>query len=200
MLLVVAKGGPGFTPAPGFAANGYGELSPGGYSLVALIMAEILLTAFFLFVILGATDPGPRAGFAPMAIGMALVLIHLISIPVTNTSVNPARSTGPALFAGRDYIPQLWLFWLAPIVGGLIAGFTYAMLLGAGEEPPRSRSLPRADRLHPARAASRSHVERLGLENDRATASRDPINQADGACVLLGLVAFLRDYTNPARR
>ncbi len=114
----------------GFATNGYGDRSPLGYSLLAVLVVEIVLTAFFLYVILGATDTRAPKGFAPIAIGLSLTLIHLISIPVSNTSVNPARSTGPALFAGGDAIVQLWAFWLAPIVGALIAGATYAALFG----------------------------------------------------------------------
>jgi aquaporin Z len=108
-----------------FAANGYDDLSPGGYNLGAALVTELVMTAGFLFVILGATAKRAHAALGPLAIGFALVLIHLISIPVTNTSVNPARSTGPALFAGGDYIPQLWLFWLAPLVGAAIAGLVW---------------------------------------------------------------------------
>lgn len=115
-----------------FATNGFGELSPGGYSLTACLIIEILLTAVFLWVILGVTDKRAPVGFAPIAIGLALTLIHLISIPVTNTSVNPARSIGPALFAGGDHITQLWLFIAAPLVGAIIAGFTYKGLFGEG--------------------------------------------------------------------
>jgi MIP family channel proteins len=118
-LYLIASGKPGFEVA-GFAANGYGELSPGNYSLSAAIAVELIATAFFVFIIMRVTAPGSAAGFAPLAIGLALTLIHLISIPVTNTSVNPARSTGPALFAGGAYISQLWLFWVAPIVGGIL--------------------------------------------------------------------------------
>lgn len=118
-LYLIASGKPGFEVA-GFAANGYGELSPGKYSLSAAIAVELIATAFFVFIIMRVTAPGSAAGFAPLAIGLALTLIHLISIPVTNTSVNPARSTGPALFAGGVYISQLWLFWVAPIVGGIL--------------------------------------------------------------------------------
>ncbi|WP_374308773.1 aquaporin Z [Methylocella sp.] len=121
VLYVIASGKPGFELG-GFASNGYGELSPGHYPLISAFLIETLLTFFFLVVILGATAPSAPAGFAGVAIGLTLTLIHLISIPVTNTSVNPARSTGPALFAGAAYISQLWLFWLAPIVGAAIAG------------------------------------------------------------------------------
>jgi aquaporin Z len=118
--------------AAGFASNGYGEHSPGGYSLASGPVAEVVLTAFFLIVILGATDGRAPAGFAPLAIGLALTLIHLISIPVTNTSVNPARSTGPALFVGGWALSQLWLFWVAPLVGAAIGGFVYRVV---GKDP-----------------------------------------------------------------
>ena len=120
-LYVIATGKPGFELA-GFASNGYGDLSPGKYSLLACLLAEVLLTFMFLLVIMGSTSSRAPAGFAPIAIGLALTLIHLISIPVTNTSVNPARSTGVALFGGFGYIGQLWLFWLAPIAGAALAG------------------------------------------------------------------------------
>lgn len=120
-LYFIASGKPGFEPA-GFASNGYGDLSPGKYGLVACLVTEVLLTFFFLLVILGSTGSRAPAGFAPVAIGLALTLIHLVSIPVTNTSVNPARSTGPALFGGGAYLAQLWLFWLAPLVGAVLAG------------------------------------------------------------------------------
>jgi aquaporin Z len=123
VLNVIASGAPDFDlVASGFAANGYGEHSPGGYSLTACLMSEIVMTFGFLIVILGATDKRAAPGFAGIAIGLALTLIHLVSIPVTNTSVNPARSTGPALFVGGWALAQLWLFWLAPIVGAAIAG------------------------------------------------------------------------------
>ena len=129
VLLTIASGAAGFAvdpTAPGtFASNGYGALSPGGYSLVAALLCEVVMTAKFLIVILGATDSRVPAGFAPIAIGLALTLIHLISIPVTNTSVNPARSTGVALFAGAGAMGQLWLFWLAPLLGGLMGGAIY---------------------------------------------------------------------------
>ena len=120
-LYVIASGKAGWVPA-GFASNGYGDLSPGKYSLEACFVAEVLLTFFFLMIIVGTTSKGAATGFAGIPIGLALTLIHLISIPVTNTSVNPARSTGPALFAGGAAIEQLWLFWVAPIVGAMIAG------------------------------------------------------------------------------
>ena len=125
VLYLIASGKAGFELSAGFASNGYGEHSPGGYSLLAGLVAEIVLTFFFLIVILGATDKLAPAGFAPIAIGLGLVLIHLISIPVTNTSVNPARSTGPALFVGGWALAQLWLFWVAPLVGAALAGAVY---------------------------------------------------------------------------
>ena len=128
VLYLIASGKAGFSAAGGFASNGYGEHSPGGYSLLACLVDEIVMTFMFLMIILGSTDERAPKGFAPIAIGLGLTLIHLISIPVTNTSVNPARSTGPALFAG-DWAPgQLWLFWVAPIVGALIAGAVYRWL------------------------------------------------------------------------
>jgi aquaporin Z len=129
ILYLIATGKPGFdVVASGFAANGYGAHSPAKYSLFAALVAEVVLSYMFLLVILGATDRRARAGFAGIAIGLALVLIHLISIPVTNTSVNPARSTGPALFVGGWALAQLWLFWVMPIVGALLAGLTYRWL------------------------------------------------------------------------
>jgi aquaporin Z len=130
VLYVIASGKAGFSLANGFASNGYAEHSPGGYSLVACLVAEIVLTFMFLMVILGATDSRSPKGFAPLAIGLTLTLIHLISIPVTNTSVNPARSTGPALFVGGWATSQLWLFWVAPIVGAMLAGLIYPVLTG----------------------------------------------------------------------
>ena len=131
VLLLIASGREGFSAKEsGFASNGYGDHSPLGYSLLACLVIEVLLTAVFLWVILGATDTRAPKGLAPLAIGLSLTLIHLISIPVTNTSVNPARSIGVGLFAGGDAISQLWLFILAPVVGGLIAGFTYTTLFG----------------------------------------------------------------------
>ncbi|WP_051276716.1 aquaporin Z [Marmoricola sp. URHB0036] len=136
VLLVIANGTDGFDIDNGFATNGYGDHSPGGYSLLAVIVAEVVLTAFFLYVILGVTDTPAPKGFAPLAIGLALTLIHLISIPVSNTSVNPARSIGPAVFAGGDALTQLWVFLVAPVVGGLIAGASYAGLFGGGLVAP----------------------------------------------------------------
>ena len=138
VLYVIASGKDGFTTAAGFASNGYGAHSPGGYSLLACLLSEVLLTMFFLLIILGATDERAPKGFAGIAIGLGLVLIHLISIPVTNTSVNPARSTGPALFVGGWALGQLWLFWVAPIVGAILAGVLYNSLF-AEEAPARGR-------------------------------------------------------------
>jgi aquaporin Z len=125
VLYVIASGQAGFDVTAGFASNGYGEHSPGGYSLTAALVAEIVMTFMFLIIILGATDERAPKGFAPIAIGLGLTLIHLISIPVTNTSVNPARSTGVAIFQGDWAISQLWLFWLAPVVGAVLAGIVY---------------------------------------------------------------------------
>jgi len=121
VLWLIASGKPGWI-ADGFAANGYGELSPGKYGLGSCFLIEVVMTFFFLVIIIGTTSKGAAAGFAGIPIGLALTLIHLVTIPVTNTSVNPARSTGPALFAGGEYIAQLWLFWIAPIIGAVIAG------------------------------------------------------------------------------
>lgn len=130
VLYVVASGKAGFdATASGFASNGYGEHSPNGYALGAAMLIEFVLSAFFLLVILGATDKNAPAGFAPLAIGLALTLIHLISIPVTNTSVNPARSTAVALFQGTWAVQQLWMFWLMPILGGIVGGLVYRFLL-----------------------------------------------------------------------
>jgi aquaporin Z len=128
-LFIIASGMPGFSPG-GFASNGFGDLSPGGYSMQAALLIEIVLTAGFLVVILGSTSPKVPAGFAPIAIGLALTLIHLISIPVTNTSVNPARSTGVAFYAETAAVSQLWLFWLAPLVGGAVGAAIWRYLLG----------------------------------------------------------------------
>jgi aquaporin Z len=147
VLYVIASGAAGFDLAKGFASNGYGEHSPGGYSLTAALVAEIVLTAMFLFIIMGSTHGRAPLGFAPIAIGLGLTLIHLISIPVTNTSVNPARSTGPALFVGGWALGQLWLFWVAPLIGGALGGFIYRSLseqpsadvTGEVERPRRRR-------------------------------------------------------------
>lgn len=125
VLFVIASGKAGFSTAGGFASNGYADHSPGSYSLLACLVAEVVLTFFFLLIILGATDKRAPAGFAPIAIGLGLTLIHLIGIPVTNLSVNPARSTGPAVFVGGWALEQLWLFWVAPIVGAALAGVVY---------------------------------------------------------------------------
>lgn len=121
-LFLILSGRPDFEGVGGFAANGYGDLSPGGYSMTSVLITEFILTAFFLIIILGSTSQWAHKKFAPIAIGLGLTLIHLISIPISNTSVNPARSTSQALFAGGDYPAQLWLFWLAPIAGAIIAG------------------------------------------------------------------------------
>jgi aquaporin Z len=141
ILYLIASGKAGFDVAGGFASNGYGEHSPGGYSMTAGLVAEFVMTFGFLIVILGSTDERAPSGFAPIAIGLALTLIHLITIPVTNTSVNPARSTGPALFVGGWAVKQLWLFWVAPLLGAACAGLTYRILSGerslaAGIEGP----------------------------------------------------------------
>jgi aquaporin Z len=133
-LVVIAKGKPGFSPVGHMAANGYGAHSPSHYSLAAVIIAEVLLTAFFLIVVLGATDDRAPAGFGPLAIGLSLTLIHLISIPISNTSVNPARSTAVAFFNGAGAPAQLWVFWLAPLIGAAIAGIAYPFLFGRNEE------------------------------------------------------------------
>ena len=125
ILFIIASGKTGFDVSAGFASNGYGDHSPGGYSLLSALITEVVLTFVFLFIIMGSTDKRAPQGFAPIAIGLGLTLIHLISIPVTNTSVNPARSTGVALYVGGWAIAQLWLFWLAPIIGGILGGFVY---------------------------------------------------------------------------
>jgi aquaporin Z len=132
LLYVIASGAAGFDVAKGFAANGYADHSPGKYGMAAGLVMEVTMTAMFLFIIMGATHGKAPAGFAPLAIGLALVMIHLVSIPVTNTSVNPARSTGPALFVGGWALQQLWLFWVAPLIGGAIGGVVYRWL---SEEP-----------------------------------------------------------------
>jgi aquaporin Z len=142
VLYVIASGAPGFDVSNGFASNGYGAHSPGGYSLLAALVSEVVMTMFFLLIILGITDKGAPAGFAPMAIGLALTLIHLISIPVTNTSVNPARSTGVALFVGGWAIDQLWLFWVAPIVGALLGAATYRFITSEQAEDAQPSVAP----------------------------------------------------------
>jgi aquaporin Z len=146
VLYVIASGKAGFDASGGFASNGYGEHSPGGYSLGAALVCEIVMTFFFLMIILGATDRRAPAGFAGLAIGLGLTLIHLISIPVTNTSVNPARSTGPALFAGGWALSQLWLFWVAPIVGAAIAGAVYHGVFETPPEPSMREALSKETR------------------------------------------------------
>ncbi|MBN8961219.1 MAG: aquaporin Z [Rhizobiales bacterium] len=128
VLYLIASGAAGFDLAKGFASNGYGEHSPGYYNLVACLISEVVMTMVFLFVIMGSTHGKAPAGFAPLAIGLTLTMIHLVSIPVTNTSVNPARSTGPALFVGGWALQQLWLFWVAPLVGGVLGGLLYRWL------------------------------------------------------------------------
>ena len=133
VLFLIASGKAGFDVAAGFASNGFDEHSPGGYSFLAALICEVVMTMMFLIVILGATDKRAPAGFAPLAIGFCLTLIHLISIPVTNTSVNPARSTGPAIFVQGWALGQLWLFWVAPIIGGVLGGFIYNTLFPQDE-------------------------------------------------------------------
>jgi aquaporin Z len=135
-LYAIASGKPGFEPGA-FASNGFGELSPGGYSLSAAALSEVIMTAGFLVVILGSTSRAAPGGFAPLAIGLALTLIHLVSIPVTNTSVNPARSTGAAMFATTDALGQLWLFWVAPLAGAALGAAIWRFLLTPGESPDR---------------------------------------------------------------
>lgn len=137
VLYIIASGKPGFSLAGGFASNGYGDHSPDHYNLLACFVAEVVLTAFFLLVILGSTDERAPKGFAPIAIGLCLTLIHLISIPITNTSVNPARSTGPALFVGGWATHQLWLFWVAPILGAIIGGLISTVFFSAPQQPVR---------------------------------------------------------------
>ncbi|MFK4491858.1 aquaporin Z [Bradyrhizobium sp. USDA 336] len=132
LLYVIASGAPGFDVGKGFASNGYDAHSPGQYSMIVCFLTEVVMTMMFLFIIMGATHGRAPAGFAPLAIGFALVMIHLVSIPVTNTSVNPARSTGPALFVGGWALAQLWLFWVAPLIGGALGGVIYRWL---SEEP-----------------------------------------------------------------
>jgi aquaporin Z len=136
-LYAIASGKAGFDVHGGFASNGFGEHSPGGYSLGAALVAEIVLTFFFLFIILGSTDARAPKGIAPVAIGLGLTLIHLVGIPVTNLSVNPARSTGPAVFCGGFALEQLWLFWAAPLVGAALAGIVYPAIAGS---PPKSKA------------------------------------------------------------
>jgi aquaporin Z len=150
VLFLIASGKPGFsidpTKAGEFATNGFGKFSPGGYSLVACLVAEVVLTAFFLFIILGATDRRAPAGFAPIAIGLGLTLILLIGIPVTNLSVNPARSTGPALFVGGAALQQLWLFWAAPIAGAVLGALAFSAITGRRLEGVKTQPLEDAER------------------------------------------------------
>ena len=155
VLFMIASGAPGFDAhASGFAANGYGEHSPGGYTLASALLSETVMTLMFVMIVLGVTDKrAPELkGFAPLAIGLALTLIHLVSIPVTNTSVNPARSTGPALIAGEWAVGQLWLFWIAPIVGAIVAGVLYQLVGGRAAERPKEVTAvtPSSERLEPA--------------------------------------------------
>ena len=142
VLYLIASGKADFSLAGGLASNGYGEHSPGKYSMLAGVITELVMTFMFLIVILGTTHQRAPVGFAGLAIGLALTLIHLISIPVTNTSVNPARSTGPAIFVGGWALQQLWLFWLAPAIGAAIAGFTYKVLFEVEREPPVTARVP----------------------------------------------------------
>jgi aquaporin Z len=151
-LYLIASGKAGFNLSAGFAANGYEAHSPGGYSLVACFVAEVVLTLFFLLIILGSTDERAPQGFAPLAIGLGLTLIHLISIPVTNTSVNPARSTGPAIIVGGWAIIQLWLFWVAPIAGGILGGVIYRAFFS--EESARRLG----ERLHRIAGGPEAHA------------------------------------------
>ncbi len=149
VLFSIASGKAGFDLAAGFASNGYGAHSPGGYSLLACLIAEIVLTLLFVLVILGATDSRAPQGFAPIAIGLALTLTNLVAIPVTNASINPARSTGPAVFVGGWAVGQLWLFWVAPIVGGIVAGVVYPLVFGSARPAAR----PQQPRERPPIAA-----------------------------------------------
>ena len=136
VLYLIASGNPGFSLSGGLASNGYGAHSPGGYSLLSGLVTEVVMTFIFLMRILGSTDRRAPAGFAPISIGLALTLIHLVSIPVTNTSVNPARSTGPAVFVGGWTLSQLWMFWVMPIVGAILAGILYRWLFRETEKRP----------------------------------------------------------------
>ncbi len=162
VLYVIASGRPGFTVDDGFAANGYGDHSPGGYDLASGLTVEVVMTLVFVLVILGATDRRAAKGMGPLAIGLVLTLIHLVSIPVTNTSVNPARSTGPALFVGGWALSQLWLFWLAPLIGAVLAGLGYRLVAGdSGAEPvaaeaqnPDDADVAIGELTHPRTAAA----------------------------------------------
>ena len=146
VLYVIASGKAGFDVSAGFASNGYAAHSPGGYSLLACFVAEVVLTMFFLLVIMGSTDTRAPQGFAPIAIGLCLTLIHLVGIPVTNLSVNPARSTGPAIYVGGWALQQLWLFWIAPPIGGILGGIIYRALFSETTEPPRPIAAARSAR------------------------------------------------------
>jgi aquaporin Z len=152
VLYLIASGKAGFDLSGGFASNGYAAHSPGGYSLVACLVAEAVLTFFFLMIIMGATDRRAPAGFAPIAIGMGLTLIHLIGIPVTNLSVNPARSTGPAIFVGGWAVKQLWLFWVAPMIGGMAGGALYVMIFETGST---IRQIPSLSKSNAASASAK---------------------------------------------
>jgi aquaporin Z len=155
VLYLIASGAPGFDPAAGFAANGYGAHSPGGYSLLAALLSEVVMTTFFLLIILGATDKRAPAAFAPIAVGLTLTLIHLISIPVTNTSVNPARSTAVALYVGDWATAQLWLFWVAPMLGALLGAAIYRFI-SAEETAPASARVHQERRQRQVRAPAGS--------------------------------------------
>ena len=144
VLFVIASGKAGFSLAGGFASNGYADHSPGGYSLTACLVTEIVLTMFFLLIVMGATDRRAPQGFAAIAIGLGLTLIHLVGIPVTNLSVNPARSTGPAIFAGGWAVHQLWLFWVAPLIGGALGGAIYQTLFGEAAEASEKVAMKQA--------------------------------------------------------
>lgn len=141
-LYIIASGKAGFDVSAGFASNGYGAHSPGGFSMTSALVIEVVLTAFFIFIIMGVTDGRAPVGFAPLAIGLALVLIHLISIPVTNTSVNPARSTSQAIFQGGWALQQLWLFWVAPLAGGFVGGLLYRIVFEAERRRPDIAGVP----------------------------------------------------------
>ena len=167
VLFIIASGAPGFSLADGFASNGYGAHSPGGYSMPAALVSEVVMTTFFLLIILGATDKRAPAGFAPIAIGLALTLIHLISIPVTNTSVNPARSTAVAVYVGDWALAQLWLFWAAPVAGALLGAAIYRAV-GATETAPAPVAAP-ADgrvRVHPERRQRQVRAGSSGQRQD----------------------------------
>jgi aquaporin Z len=158
VLYVIASGKAGFDLSGGFAANGYAAHSPGGYSLVSCFVAEVVLTCFFLMIIMGATDRRAPSGFAPIAIGLGLTLIHLIGIPVTNLSVNPARSTGPAIFVRGWALAQLWLFWLAPIIGGALGGVLYAQIF---ESPLKVSQTPLSVKSRTAAASGQQPVSKI---------------------------------------